>query len=66
MSNGEFSLLVSGDAGPDYTVLAATNLGSPVVWTTLLTTNPPALPFLFEDQDTPDHAQRFYKVQLGL
>jgi hypothetical protein len=60
--NGQFSLLVSGDAGPDYTVQASTNL---VNWDSLLTTNSPVLPFLFADPGTANYRQRFYRVLLG-
>src|SRR6266850_2569299 len=39
--SGQVSLTISGDAGPDYTLLTSTNLSN---WQSLLTTNPPALP----------------------
>jgi hypothetical protein len=65
MSNGIFSLLISGDAGPDYTVLATTNLALPSAWDTLLTTNSPALPFRFTEPAASNYHQRYYRVLLG-
>jgi hypothetical protein len=35
-------LLIAGDAGSDYAILASTNLTD---WQTVFTTNPPAMPF---------------------
>ena len=55
---------VSGDIGPDYLIYATTSLASPV-WSLLLTTNPPTLPFLFTDASPANSAQRFYRVALG-
>jgi hypothetical protein len=55
-------LLVSGDLGPDYTVLSSTNLSD---WTPLFSTNPVALPFLFVDPAVSNYGQRFYRVLLG-
>jgi hypothetical protein len=60
--NGSFQLSVSGDAGPDYTVLGSTNL---MDWVTIFTTNSPTLPFLFQDPAASDYNQRFYRVILG-
>lgn len=61
-SNGALQFSVSGDAGPDYTVLGSTNLFD---WTVLLTTNSPALPFQFQDPVATNWNQRFYRVILG-
>ena len=60
-SNGLFRLTVTGDSGPDYIVLASTNL---TAWSILDTTNPPVLPFLWTDGQT-NFSQRFYRIQLG-
>ena len=60
-ANAQFSLLVNGDLGPEYTVFASTNL---VGWTPLFTTNPPALPFTWSDPNSPT-MQRFYRVLVG-
>ena len=61
-SGGAFHFNVAGDGGPDYTVLASTNL---VNWNLLFTTNSPALPFVWTDSAAGSFRQRFYRVQLG-
>lgn len=61
-SNGQLQLSVTGDAGPDYTVLASTNF---LDWTNVFTTNPPTPPFLWNSSDTTNFSQRFYRIQLG-
>jgi hypothetical protein len=63
-TNGAIGLSVSGVSGPDYTIQGATNLGSPISWITLLTTNSPALPFQWTDPQT-NFTRRFYRVLLG-
>ncbi len=64
--NGQLNLQVSGDAGPDYSIYASTNLmASAGGWNWLLTTNPAALPFQFSDAMASVYRQRFYQVQLG-
>jgi uncharacterized repeat protein (TIGR03806 family) len=62
VNNGTFSMNVSGDAGPDYSVYGSTNL---VNWNLLMTTNPSTLPFLFTDPGATNFNQRFYRVLLG-
>jgi hypothetical protein len=65
-ATGGFNMLVGGDAGPDYSVYAATNLAKSLSnWSWLLTTNPVALPFQFRDRTATNFAQRFYRVLLG-
>jgi hypothetical protein len=61
-SGGQFALLVSGEAGPDYTLAASTNL---VQWTPLFITNPAALPVWLADPATTTNARRFYRVIMG-
>ena len=61
-SNGLFGATVSGDAGPDYILQASTNLAS---WNVLLFTNPPALPFRWNDPYATNFSRRFYRVLLG-
>ena len=61
-TEGQFQLRVSGDAGPDYTLLGSTNL---LDWAELFTTNSPALPFDWLDSDTNALPLRFYRVRLG-
>lgn len=48
--------------GPDYSVLASTNL---LTWTNLFTTNPAALPFNWTDTNAVNWPRRFYRVIIG-
>jgi len=61
LSNGVWRMLVNGDAVP-FTIQTSTNL---VDWSLLLTTNPPALPFWFEDPTSAGNPCRFYRVGPG-
>jgi hypothetical protein len=61
-SGGRFSLAVAGDGGPDYTILASTNL---TTWSPIWMTNPPMPPFLFTDPASTNFSRRFYRVLLG-
>jgi beta-galactosidase len=61
-SNGVFESFISGDSGPDYSILASTNLAT---WTPIFTTNSPDTPWLFEDSGATNGSQRFYRVRLG-
>lgn len=61
-SGGQFALSVSGEAGPDYTLVASTNL---LQWTPLLTTNPAALPVWLSDPEGMTNHHRFYRVLMG-
>jgi hypothetical protein len=60
--NTQFGFQVNGDSGPDYTIQASTDM---TVWTNLLTTNSPALPFSWVDTNTALFRQRFYRLLLG-
>jgi hypothetical protein len=60
-SEAGVGFVLTGDAGPDYTLLTSTNL---IDWEALFTTNPPALPFSVMDTNRGD-TQRFYRLQLG-
>ena len=62
VTGSTFQLHITGDAGPDYTLLASTNL---VNWTPLFTTNSPALPFNWSDPSTTSFNQRYFRVLLG-
>ncbi len=62
LGNGQLSLSVTGDGGPDYTVLASTNL---LDWTPLWITNPPSRPFTVSDPSATNFTRRFYRVLLG-
>jgi DNA/RNA endonuclease G (NUC1) len=57
---GNATLVITGATATSYTILASTNLGT-TNWTTLLTTNSPALPFTYTD--TNQLPLRFYRVQ---
>ncbi len=61
-SNGLFSLTVTGQLGPDYAVLASTNL---VDWSTLWLTNSPPVPFGWVDTNAAAFPRRFYRLSLG-
>ena len=65
LTNGISSLQVSGDSGPDYTLLGATNLNSPVTWLPLKTNLAPLPPFIFTDSAATNFNQRFYRIQIG-
>ena len=62
ISNGQFTFLASGDLGPDYTVLASTNL---VEWAPVLTTTPAAMPLGLTDPTPVTGDRRFYRLLLG-
>ena len=59
---GQFGFWITGDAGPDYTILASTNLNS---WNLLFTANSPILPFFWADTNSLVFSRRFYRVRLG-
>jgi hypothetical protein len=60
-----FTLQVSGEAGPDYILEAATNLSNPTVWTPLTTNLSATPPWQWADPAASNHPQRFYRVRLG-
>ncbi len=61
-NNGRFSLVVTGQPGPDYAVQATTNL---VDWSTLWTTNSPLTPFGWMDTNAGVVPVRFYRLLVG-
>jgi len=61
-SEDGFTFMVSGDIGPDYTILASTNLTN---WQAVGSDEGLPPPFLFTDSDTNYFNQRFYRVLLG-
>jgi hypothetical protein len=61
-SNGYFSLRITGDFGPDYSVQSSTNLFD---WATIFTTNSPLVPFDWTDPDPTPKPSQFYRVSLG-
>jgi len=58
----QIAVMMSGPAGPDYTLLTSTNL---FAWHVLFATNSPVLPFLFTDTNAGSPAAAFYKIQIG-
>jgi glucuronoarabinoxylan endo-1,4-beta-xylanase len=62
IAGNQASLVVTGAIGPDYTLLASTNLAN---WQILATTNPSATPFVMVDADCGVFPARFYLIQLG-
>jgi pectin methylesterase-like acyl-CoA thioesterase len=62
VSGGLFGLTVTGQTGPDYAVLASTNL---VNWDKVFTTNSPAMPFQWSDPNTGAFGMRFYRIVVG-
>lgn len=61
-SGGQFSLTVNGTPGPDYTLLASTNL---VSWQPLFTSNSPALPLTLTVPVSATNPAQFYRIQIG-
>lgn len=61
-SGSAFQMNVSGDGGPDYSVLVSTNLQS---WQTLFTTNGASGPFQFGVSNHTLLPQQFFRVQLS-
>ena len=53
---------INGQAGPDYSLYASTNLAN---WEALMTTSSPALPWFFTDAQATNFKGRFYRVGIG-
>jgi hypothetical protein len=63
VSNGQVTLQVANSLiGPDYAVLASSNL---VNWSTLFITNSPAMPFLWTDTNAATLRAQFYRIKVG-
>jgi hypothetical protein len=60
-NNGQFTLQVSGESGPDYEIQTSTNLTQ---WSAAFTTNSPAMPFSWQDIAATNSAS-FYRVVVG-
>lgn len=60
-TNDQFSVWISGDAGPDYLLQTSSNLS---YWSTIGTSTPAAMPFQWRLTNAPTAAQ-FYRVILG-
>ena len=61
-NNGQFTLKITGQAGPDYAVLGSTNL---VNWNRLFTTNSPPMPFVWVDTNAAALPLQFYRIEIG-
>lgn len=61
-NNGQLTLQVSGQSGPDYAVLGSTNLTD---WNKLFTTNSPPMPFEWVDTNAALWPLQFYRVEMG-
>jgi len=59
--NGQFRFQLSGAVGPDYVIMASTNLSQ---WESLRTNLSPTTPFQFIDPDAGASSQRAYRVRL--
>ena len=62
LSNGAVRMTITGDGGPDYSILASTNL---INWSSIWVTNPLAPPFIFSDPSATNLSRRFYRILLG-
>ena len=62
LTDNQFTFLVTGDVGPDYTVQGSSDLA---LWTNLFTTNSPAMPFAWTFTNTADFSQQFFRILLG-
>jgi hypothetical protein len=60
LSAGVVSLTVNGVAGPDYSLLASSNL---TTWQVLFTTNSPLLPLSLAQTNAAP--AMFYRIQIG-
>ena len=62
ITNGQLGFWINGDTGPDYTILASTNL---TLWNAIYTTNSPALPCFWADTNSLSYPIRYYRTVLG-
>jgi hypothetical protein len=62
ISNGQFGVWISGDAGPDYLLQTSSNLLS---WSTISTSTPSALPFWWTVTNDVQFPVQFYRTTLG-
>jgi len=59
---GKFGFRINGDSGPDYTILASTNLTS---WNPVFTSNSLPVPYYWIDTNSISYPRRFYRTVLG-
>jgi beta-glucanase (GH16 family) len=62
VSNEGFGFWINGDSGPDYVVLASTNLTS---WKPIFTNSSPSLPCFWVDTNSAAYPVRYYRTILG-
>ncbi|HEV2693944.1 MAG TPA: carbohydrate-binding protein [Verrucomicrobiae bacterium] len=62
MNNGQFSLMISGDMGPDYIIQTSTNLA---FWSAISTSAPAAMPYLYSHTNSNPFPFSFYRALLG-
>ncbi len=62
VTNSNFGFMINGDSGPDYTILASTNLTS---WAPIFTGNSPVLPYYWVDTNSAAFPIRYYRTVLG-
>jgi hypothetical protein len=60
--DGQATLQVSGQAGPDYAVLVSTNM---VDWSPAFITNSPGMPFSWSDTNSAALPFQFYRIKVG-
>ena len=62
ITSGQFGFLINGSTGPDYTILASTNLTS---WNPVFLGNSLAVPYFWVDTNSSSYPIRFYRTVLG-
>ena len=60
-NNGQFSMQVSGQTGPDYEIQSSTNLTQ---WSKVFSTKSPPMPFTWQDLTATNPVQ-FYRIGVG-
>jgi len=65
LPNVQFTVRVDATPNETFTLQATTNLTAPISWTSLLTTNVPAMPFDYVDFDVKmaERPQKYYRVR---
>jgi hypothetical protein len=62
LTDGVMTLSVTGPIGPDYVLMASTNLAQ---WSDITTNLSPATPFQFNDASAGSFSNRAYRVRLA-
>jgi hypothetical protein len=61
-TNSHFIFSVNGTTGPDYIIMASTNL---TTWSDVFTNLTPVTPFQFDDTNFADFPNHFYRARLS-